>query len=559
MKCSENKNCRAIGRNPKILGSESGLCYLLSAKHCDDHNEYSLTEQTEELLVFKTESGDNKDYAHEETEDKEEEDRPREKVSNQTTSHCKDNFSIFHTPIEITPSNQVLVIDKLTKTFNLTFNVSPLLHNLAISNVLLLSNKYTENNAKVAWFNIAYDNIALTIYYKIYFPNGTLDEKRLFHVPKVAIDASTKIRISRFVDDQDTYKIGVEANDTLIDVQSIPHPEVMKNVILYLGRYSSAKYARISNVSVSGECYSLMFNESKLNFLQSPTDIIRANLFTMLPRLGSIHTIRFDLKIEKCEAGISNVMSLYGEDRSGKSQLITKLFQDGAETPCVIKACRQLENYICYNLTQPRFREWVSVEMHQIKSSNSIRNLLKIDDNVIVNVTHNNNDEYFNVKVYIGDKLNSAVHGQIKNLEINVGDRWSEWSQWATCSKQCDTGSRTRMSSCKDQKAFYGGEPCHGNKTEYGECNTQPCFIPPCKTLDMKYGDPNGAFLLNPFTYTWQECSALCNSYDACAKWSWFTGSHPMFQLHCFSYEKGQGLKEFEMDAVSGTRDCTGI
>jgi len=51
---------------------------------------------------------------------------------------------------------------------------------------------------------------------------------------------------------------------------------------------------------------------------------------------------------------------------------------------------------------------------------------------------------------------------------------WLEWSQWSTCTKTCDTGSRLRTRKKKAEEKF-GGPPCSGEPEEEEKCEPQGC------------------------------------------------------------------------------------
>ncbi len=50
---------------------------------------------------------------------------------------------------------------------------------------------------------------------------------------------------------------------------------------------------------------------------------------------------------------------------------------------------------------------------------------------------------------------------------------WLPFSDWSSCSKSCDIGTRERMRDYNVEK--FGGEECEGDRTEVEQCNTQAC------------------------------------------------------------------------------------
>lgn len=56
-----------------------------------------------------------------------------------------------------------------------------------------------------------------------------------------------------------------------------------------------------------------------------------------------------------------------------------------------------------------------------------------------------------------------------------VDGNWSEWSVWEECSRTCGQGNRTRVRTCSDPPAQYGGRPCEGAAVEVIMCSVRPC------------------------------------------------------------------------------------
>lgn len=49
------------------------------------------------------------------------------------------------------------------------------------------------------------------------------------------------------------------------------------------------------------------------------------------------------------------------------------------------------------------------------------------------------------------------------------------WSEWSTCTKSCDSGTRKRNRICNNPTPDCGGLPCDGNSEIVESCNAQPC------------------------------------------------------------------------------------
>ena len=54
-----------------------------------------------------------------------------------------------------------------------------------------------------------------------------------------------------------------------------------------------------------------------------------------------------------------------------------------------------------------------------------------------------------------------------------VDCNWNIWGSWGSCTKTCDSGSRTRTRS--KNGPFYGGIDCSGSLSESSSCNTNSC------------------------------------------------------------------------------------
>ena len=51
---------------------------------------------------------------------------------------------------------------------------------------------------------------------------------------------------------------------------------------------------------------------------------------------------------------------------------------------------------------------------------------------------------------------------------------WGTFDEWGVCSKPCGNGTMSRTREII-KEANYGGNPCHGNKTQYKDCHTKEC------------------------------------------------------------------------------------
>jgi len=56
-----------------------------------------------------------------------------------------------------------------------------------------------------------------------------------------------------------------------------------------------------------------------------------------------------------------------------------------------------------------------------------------------------------------------------------VDGKYSAWSNYNQCSKECGGGSQKRTRSCTNPAPQYGGEDCVGPVEESRDCNTQKC------------------------------------------------------------------------------------
>jgi len=59
---------------------------------------------------------------------------------------------------------------------------------------------------------------------------------------------------------------------------------------------------------------------------------------------------------------------------------------------------------------------------------------------------------------------------------INDG-KWSSWSDWGKCDKECSGGTQTRSRTCTNPPPSHGGRPCQGQSQESRSCNAHPCPV----------------------------------------------------------------------------------
>ncbi|XP_063690486.1 uncharacterized protein LOC134823063 [Bolinopsis microptera] len=79
-----------------------------------------------------------------------------------------------------------------------------------------------------------------------------------------------------------------------------------------------------------------------------------------------------------------------------------------------------------------------------------------------------------------------------ESCPVNGG--WSEFGTWSVCSKECGTGTQSRTRICTNPAPLHGGAECAGDSTETQPCNTESC---PVNGGWTNYGE-------------WSECSKTC-------------------------------------------------
>ena len=67
----------------------------------------------------------------------------------------------------------------------------------------------------------------------------------------------------------------------------------------------------------------------------------------------------------------------------------------------------------------------------------------------------------------------------IKNINISVNGRWSQWGKFTVCTKTCGGGMRMRVRRCNNPAPRNGGKNCPGEngkrKVDIQECRTNAC------------------------------------------------------------------------------------
>ncbi|XP_061195958.1 thrombospondin-2-like [Saccostrea echinata] len=71
-----------------------------------------------------------------------------------------------------------------------------------------------------------------------------------------------------------------------------------------------------------------------------------------------------------------------------------------------------------------------------------------------------------------GSSINTALCST-NSCPIDGG--WSSWGGWSSCSKTCDTGSKSRSRSCSNPYPQYGGAGCSGSSQESTNCFKEEC------------------------------------------------------------------------------------
>ncbi|XP_052788091.1 hemicentin-1-like [Mya arenaria] len=80
--------------------------------------------------------------------------------------------------------------------------------------------------------------------------------------------------------------------------------------------------------------------------------------------------------------------------------------------------------------------------------------------------------------------------------ECPVSGAWGMWQSWASCSKSCGDGSRSRRRLCDSPRPQFGGEDCQDEGVQMETCNLRTCSV------------DGGWSNWSP----WQQCSVECGN-----------------------------------------------
>ncbi|XP_062609284.1 hemicentin-1-like [Saccostrea cucullata] len=61
--------------------------------------------------------------------------------------------------------------------------------------------------------------------------------------------------------------------------------------------------------------------------------------------------------------------------------------------------------------------------------------------------------------------------------EPPIHGNWGSWSGWNSCSRTCGGGTKSRSRSCNNPSPMYGGNYCSGSSIDTASCNTNSCPI----------------------------------------------------------------------------------
>ena len=62
-----------------------------------------------------------------------------------------------------------------------------------------------------------------------------------------------------------------------------------------------------------------------------------------------------------------------------------------------------------------------------------------------------------------------------KVVFVSVDGRWSDWSEYSSCTATCDGGQKQRVRACSNPAPANGGQDCEGDDEEIASCNTNSC------------------------------------------------------------------------------------
>ena len=84
-------------------------------------------------------------------------------------------------------------------------------------------------------------------------------------------------------------------------------------------------------------------------------------------------------------------------------------------------------------------------------------------------------------------------------------DKFSEWSEWSTCSATCGGGTQARRRTCEKSGPSDGDRDCFGPSEENRACNTQDCRKFPEHRADCVKRKPHSLILLKQFRMIYFE------------------------------------------------------
>ncbi len=82
---------------------------------------------------------------------------------------------------------------------------------------------------------------------------------------------------------------------------------------------------------------------------------------------------------------------------------------------------------------------------------------------------------------YQTDSIENCTKENLRDIRscnvdcCQVDGKFSHWSDWSACTKQCGSGVRKRYRSCTNPSSSCGGKQCEGSAEDTQVCNTKPC------------------------------------------------------------------------------------
>ena len=99
-------------------------------------------------------------------------------------------------------------------------------------------------------------------------------------------------------------------------------------------------------------------------------------------------------------------------------------------------------------------------------------------------------------------------------LTALVDGIWSPWSQWSSCTTECNGGQRTRSRQCNQPAAACNGAPCEGSPLQAEPCNTEPCSGITCTDGKVLSNCSNAC----ETSCSTLKCNAQCSEPERCEK-----------------------------------------